>query len=394
MKKSRPKKRICILIEARAVYQRAPDGSLVKADVPPCVQTISPLPQTIEDVHQEVLMSGAVIYPGCRDVRGAAVVIVFCRHPAWRMEYFTSQELAKILLYYYTVPRKDISDKGLTVIADARGTTPPVLNAFLETLYTVQANQPGTIYISHVLADRVAQSLLFRSPVFRPQVNLRIDLVMSVETLYKFVSPEHLPLELGGYLQNNNVSWVHFRFKLERFLKQCRNVGEQLVHLMQEMSTLECLPATAPDASHQVELHKQCVAEALESDTVVSLKEQGHSVLSSLNTHQHDLAENEDFRSSLHAAEHLYSQVQDTAVKLSNLAKDHLHRLETCNQRHLLEIQMSKSVATECRSARLTSGSGPVYKQWINGNMGTRLGMLVGSGDFIALIEMLELGAA
>jgi len=64
MKKSRPKKRICILIEARAVYQRAPDGSLVKADVPPCVQTISPLPQTIEDVHQEVLMSGAVIYPG------------------------------------------------------------------------------------------------------------------------------------------------------------------------------------------------------------------------------------------------------------------------------------------------------------------------------------------
>ena len=50
-------------------------------------------------------------------------------------------------------------------------------------------------------------------------------------------------------------------------------------------------------------------------------------------------------RSSLHAAEHLYSQVQDTAVKLSNLAKDHLHRLETCNQRHLLEIQMSKVCA-------------------------------------------------
>ena len=79
-------------------------------------------------------------------------------------------------------------------------------------------------------------------------------------------------------------------------MKQCRDVGEQLVHLMQEMSALECLPATAPDASHQVELHKQSVAQALESNAVVSLQEQGRSVLSSLNTHQHDLAENEDFR--------------------------------------------------------------------------------------------------
>ena len=63
MKKSRVKKRICIIVEARAVYQRAPDGSLVKADVPPCVHTVS-VPQTIEDIHQEALMSGAVIYPG------------------------------------------------------------------------------------------------------------------------------------------------------------------------------------------------------------------------------------------------------------------------------------------------------------------------------------------
>ena len=39
-----------------------------------------------------------------------------------------------------------------------------------------QASSSGSISIVHVLADRVAQSLLFRSPVFRPQVNVKVSI--------------------------------------------------------------------------------------------------------------------------------------------------------------------------------------------------------------------------
>ncbi len=37
-----------------------------------------------------------------------------------------------------------------------------------------QASSTGVIAIVHVLVDRVAQSLLFRSPVFRPRVNIKV----------------------------------------------------------------------------------------------------------------------------------------------------------------------------------------------------------------------------
>ena len=39
-----------------------------------------------------------------------------------------------------------------------------------------QASHTGAVHIVHVLADRVAQSLLFKSSVFRPQVDLKVGL--------------------------------------------------------------------------------------------------------------------------------------------------------------------------------------------------------------------------
>ena len=47
-----------------------------------------------------------------------------------------------------------------------------------------QANSPGIINIVHVLADRVAQSLLFKSAVFRPQVNLKVRICNIYNKLY------------------------------------------------------------------------------------------------------------------------------------------------------------------------------------------------------------------
>ena len=39
-----------------------------------------------------------------------------------------------------------------------------------------QSHTPGAIGIIHVLLDKSSQSLIFKSPVFQPQVNLKVSL--------------------------------------------------------------------------------------------------------------------------------------------------------------------------------------------------------------------------
>ena len=45
------------------------------------------------------------MFAGCRDTRGAQVVFVFCGDAAWELDTFTALELAKLLLYYQSLPR-------------------------------------------------------------------------------------------------------------------------------------------------------------------------------------------------------------------------------------------------------------------------------------------------
>ena len=44
-------------------------------------------------------------FSGCYDRHGSLVVIVFCKHEGWDSPNFSSPELAKLLLYYNTLPR-------------------------------------------------------------------------------------------------------------------------------------------------------------------------------------------------------------------------------------------------------------------------------------------------
>ena len=67
---------------------------------------------------------------------------------------------------------------GLTVIVDARGSSLGAINCLLEALYTVEASLSRAVHVVHVLADRLAQTLLFKSPAFRPQGHLKVSIVV------------------------------------------------------------------------------------------------------------------------------------------------------------------------------------------------------------------------
>ena len=40
---------------------------------------------------------------------------------------------------------------------------------------------------------------------------MQIDLVMSIDTLYRFVDQSLLPVQLGGSLEHSHQLWVDFR---------------------------------------------------------------------------------------------------------------------------------------------------------------------------------------
>lgn len=60
----RAKSQLCIIIEARAVYHRTGDGTLVLAQHEDTSSERLEPPDSIQDLRQDIVKSGAVILPG------------------------------------------------------------------------------------------------------------------------------------------------------------------------------------------------------------------------------------------------------------------------------------------------------------------------------------------
>ena len=105
--------------------------------------------------------------------------------------------------------RSDAGQQGLALIVDARGTSPSVLHTVLTTVYAVEDISSYAIDIVHILTDRTAQALLFRSSIFRP--SSKINTVTDLHTLQKFIATSSLPTHLGGSFSLTHQQWLTFR---------------------------------------------------------------------------------------------------------------------------------------------------------------------------------------
>jgi hypothetical protein len=300
------------------------------------------VPKSLQDLDQELLGSGVAVCPGVCDANGGWVVLVRCHHAAWEKEIVSSNGLARLLLYYHTLHKEELRSKGLTVITDARGTTLAVLNILLETIYLVEASVQGAISIVHVLADRVSQTLLFRSSVFRPQVNVQIDLVTSVETLFRFVKPNELPEFMGGSLVHNHEMWLTFKMTIEPLQRQCREAAQFLVSILQDMAAIEGMPQSVCDTQRLMEDHNRKVQKALDDPRLTELPSNGEITLSKLAELDTHLSYSLDFRDSMESARILLHEVQETMFRLVKMADTRYHRLEQCLQLRQFEEQSSR----------------------------------------------------
>ncbi|XP_064641777.1 puratrophin-1-like isoform X2 [Lineus longissimus] len=299
-------------------------------------------PQQIMDIRRDVVDSGVVKLPGVRDRKGCPVTVMTTNSLIWHKQDFQSSELTKLLLYYQSLHRDETNKKGMTVVVDARqGATIPVLNLLLDTLYAVETSKIGAISLVHVIADKHTQSLLFKSPSYKPHCGPKFDMLSTLDKLHKYIDKSQLPRELGGSFPYTHTTWVQFRQQLEAFSLNCQVGARFLVGVMQEMTDYSLLPATVEEANQLLEKHEECIKKAFDDPRLTGIQKEADVFMRSLKNYEPVLGYSDDFRESVSSAKQFYKDVQDTVYKLVKLADTRVHKLEQCHQLRQFEIDSS-----------------------------------------------------
>ncbi|XP_052816340.1 uncharacterized protein LOC128242930 isoform X3 [Mya arenaria] len=305
-------------------------------------------PRTILDVDYTLLQSGIAILPGSQDGAGNALVLVFTSSSLWKNQQVRSTDLARLLMYYHTVPRETIRCRGLTVVADIRGSTASTINSLLESLYLFEGNVCGGIAVVHLLCDRHTQALVLKSPIydvhsaFQTSHRSVINLLLSPGLLASYISPNQLLPAMDGTLQYSHEDWLRFHMRLDPFMSSCRSVGQFLVGVLEELSGVERVPSSAQEAESLVRRQEKLVAGVWQDSRVTRLHGEGEATLQALQRDHTSIAHTEDYRYSMEDVTRLFRHVQDTLSRLLRLSDTRMARLETCLQLRDFEEECSK----------------------------------------------------
>ncbi|KAL4234273.1 Pleckstrin y domain containing [Mactra antiquata] len=302
-------------------------------------------PKTILDVDYKLLQSGVAILPGCRDLDGNAVVLIFTSSTLWKNQLINSTDLARLIMFYYSVPRETVRCRGLTIIADIRGCTTSTINTLLESLYLFEGNLPQAISVVHLLTDKHTQSLVLKSPIYDVHAAFQIDLLLSSNLLCSYISPDQLPPVLEGTFQYNHDDWIRFHMRLDPFLANCRSVARYLANVIQELSVVDQVPVSAKEASHLVDHHENIIKSTFEDPRVQRLQNEGDSLLLSLQKEEINIGHTDDYRYAMEDITRLYRHVQETISRLMHISDTRITRLEKCYQLKDFDEECTKVIS-------------------------------------------------
>ncbi|XP_036837581.1 pleckstrin homology domain-containing family G member 4B [Oncorhynchus mykiss] len=288
-----------------------------------CSQSsVFPKSQTLTEAHNinaAVLSSGVLCLPGTRDRGGRALVTVTTRNTGWLNPSCDCGELVRILVYYYTMLRKEVRSLGLTVVVDSRRCSP--VPALFSAFNILQDALPGCIYTVLLLADR---DLVLR--LEKPSA-VQVELLTSLKSLYKHVEVSQLPTEFDGSFPFSHSAWVCFRTRVEQLTSHC----EDAVNLLQSTITgLEStvLPATAEEAQVLLARYRGVMCTVLEDSRLARLQLEGGAVLSRLRKEETSVSLSDDYRDAVEVVAGLYDQVDELVHKLVMLSNQRTQELD------------------------------------------------------------------
>ncbi|XP_064362883.1 pleckstrin homology domain-containing family G member 4B isoform X3 [Dromaius novaehollandiae] len=279
------------------------------------------LPKQLLEINQELLQSGVFSLCGSRDRSGRAVIQVCTRHSIWLNEHCTSTAVAHLLMYLYSIPRKEVRDLGVVILVDARKCQP---NSSLFRAFTAMQNAiPHSIHSVLVLIDKECS--------FRPDRDIAIqkyEILTSLKALNKLIDYTQLTAEFDGTFQYNHSDWICFRRKLEPFITNCK---EAIVFLQNAVSSLTANRTlnTAQDVCDLINKHKTMMKLVLEDALLVTLRLEGGTVLARL---RREICHTEDYRDAMETVTRLYNQVDEEVHRLVLLSNKCLQQLENLGE--------------------------------------------------------------
>ncbi|KAL1007725.1 hypothetical protein UPYG_G00090770 [Umbra pygmaea] len=280
------------------------------------------------NINTAVLNSGVLCLPGTRDKGGRALVTVTTRNTIWLNPNCNSGELVRILVYFYTMLRKEVRSLGLTILVDSRRCSP--VPALIKAFNTLQDAVPGCIHTVLVLADR---DLALRMD--KPSA-IQLELLTSLKALHKHVEASQLPQDFEGTFPFSHSAWICFRMRLEQLTSNC----EDAVNLLQStISKLEstALPPSAEEAELLLSRYRGVMRRVLEDSRLVRLQLEGGANLSRLRKEETSVSLTDDYRDAVEVVGGLYDQVDELVHRLVTLSNQRTQELEFIMEFNSLE---------------------------------------------------------
>uniref|UniRef100_UPI00358E8BAC pleckstrin homology domain-containing family G member 4B-like isoform X2 n=1 Tax=Myxine glutinosa TaxID=7769 RepID=UPI00358E8BAC len=276
-------------------------------------------PTLAAHVDKEILHSGAVMLPGSRDRTGRALVIISTRSPVWSSPRCTGLQVAQLLLYYHSLPRKEGAGQGLVVLMDARRCRPePTL---FKAFAILQDAAPKCLYSMMIMLE---QEENFHLDTY---LAIQCELITSMKSLHKHVESSQLPPTLNGSFNYSHEDWVDFRLRLEPFITSCQGA----VNLLQSsIATLKCshLPDDIKEVQAKKEEHDGIMRSVLSDSRLVRLQREGGATLARLKREQQAHLVFDDCRLAVENVALLYGEVEEKLHELVTLSNSHLHCLD------------------------------------------------------------------
>ncbi|XP_073325896.1 pleckstrin homology domain-containing family G member 4B-like [Pagrus major] len=322
------------------------------------------LPLGSPDPRAHPLYLGVGCLTGGRDRTGRAIVELYGDHQGWTSAV-TSQELFKMLLYFHSITRREIREAGLTLIFDAKKTTPqPQL---YKALMTFQEQIPQAANSFVLLVDKDNSLRPEKCP------GIQTEVVTSMKALVKLVEVNQLSSRLDGTLSQSHCDWAELHQKLFPFVS---DLYEASSLLLRAISKLE-----EPQRMDTVQTVQQCMMDqrtlmrdVLEDSRLVNLQREGGAILARLRK-ESDLKypHCEDLSDAVDSVTSLYNQVEEQAhvlVQRSNLSLEHLEYLLQLREMegHFMQMQQWFNVEGERHllEAESVEDSGDRMEQILN----------------------------
>uniref|UniRef100_A0A8C9V5C5 Si:dkey-65j6.2 n=1 Tax=Scleropages formosus TaxID=113540 RepID=A0A8C9V5C5_SCLFO len=275
-----------------------------------------------------------LLFPsGSRDRNGRAVVELYGDHQGWRSPLVTSQELCKLLLYFHSIPRREVGDLGMTLVTDARKMPPPP--TFYKALLLMQEQALNAVHCVLLLVDKEI------SPRPEKQPGLQMEIMTSLKALHKVVEGHQLTTNLEGTFPYSHVDWLQLHQKLNPFMLDLRDAASLLQNAIQKFEGNQKVD-TAKDAQQRIHAQKTLMKEVLEDTQLVALQREGGAMLARLRREESRFAHSEDYRDYMDAVSSLYNVVEERVHMLVRSSNQSLQHLEFLLKLRELEEKFNK----------------------------------------------------